>query len=319
MGGGPSPLPVDLLILGRGWTADFLISHIQSSKSDLSHAATTRDGRDGTIPFEFDPDDESDERYAVLPDASVVLITFPLRGTEQPGRIVRGYERTRPSSPSPPSKRTKWIFLGATSTWTLPGPTTPDSPWDRSNARAVAEQALLELKGVDAVVPCLAGLYGGSRQPRNFARRVAKDRDAVRERGSVHFIHGSDLARGLLVLIERGVDSGAKAKDGEDRGEREEGNGKKEGEGWKNLGGKRWIVTDLRCYDWWELLSAFDGFVNDGVEEGERLEYAKWVGELMVEEGVAVLPREPGLLGRVLDGRGWWEELGVWPVVGRLS
>ena len=40
--------------------------------------------------------------------------------------------------------------------------------------------------------------------------------------------------------------------------------------------------------------------------------------ELMREEGVRALPRGPEGLGRVLDGRAFWEAIGDVPVMGRV-
>lgn len=98
-----------------------------------------------------------------------------------------------------------------------------------------------------------------------------------------------------------------------------------DGKTWNQvLGGKRWIVTDLRCYDWWDLLAGWDEVAREGDQERgvkaeERVEYARWVGELMREDDVAVIPRDWEKLGRVLDGRDFWEALGIWPVAGTVS
>ena len=48
-------------------------------------------------------------------------------------------------------------------------------------------------------------------------------------------------------------------------------------------------------------------------------EYERWVVELMREEGVRALPREKEALGRVLDGRDFWEAIGSWPGEGRVT
>jgi len=78
-------------------------------------------------------------------------------------------------------------------------------------------------------------------------------------------------------------------KEGEERGEEETG-----------VGGRRWIVTDGRVYDWWEVVMVFG-------KERER----GWVGELMRERGVRGLPREGRELGRRLDGGAFWGAVGV--------
>jgi hypothetical protein len=92
-------------------------------------------------------------------------------------------------------------------------------------------------------------------------------------------IHGLDLARAILAVH---ADFGKAA-------------------------GQRWLLTDGRVYDWWDLASAW----SDGP--------AAWVRELMREEDVRVLPRNPELLGRVLDSRDFWDEFGLSPLKARLE
>ena len=97
---------VELLILGAGWTSGFLIPLLESS--EVSFAATSRDGREGTIPFNFDPSSGSAEQYKSLPDAKTVLITFPV--TENVKALVDGYNKTR----SDIGRDVNWIQLGST-------------------------------------------------------------------------------------------------------------------------------------------------------------------------------------------------------------
>lgn len=133
----------------------------------------------------------------------------------------------------------------------------------------------------------LAGLYGGAeRQPRGWVGRVARSKEEVRGKGGLHLIHGRDVARGIVAVHRC----------------------------FEGVGGKRWIVSDLRVYDWWELVLSWG---RGG--EGEGLQYEKWVLELMEEEGVRALPRDGERLGRRLDGRGFWKAVGGWPESGRLS
>ena len=160
--------------------------------------------------------------------------------------------------------------------------------------RAVAEDELLALLGDRACVLNLAGLYGGeSRQPRGWVGRVARTKEEVRGKGGVHLIHGGDVARGIVKVWE----------------------------GWEGVRGRRWIVCDLRVYDWWELILSWgrESVGGKGEGGGEGLQYEKWVLELMEEEGVRALPRDKEGLGRRLDGRGFWKAVGGWPESGRLS
>jgi len=103
---------VELLILGAGWTSGFLIPLLESS--GVSFAATSRDGREGTIPFNLDPSTKSVEQYKSLPDATTVLITFPV--IENVKALVDGYNRTRSGTGRGVS--VNWIQLGSTGSFT---------------------------------------------------------------------------------------------------------------------------------------------------------------------------------------------------------
>ena len=85
-------------------------------------------------------------------------------------------------------------------------------------------------------------------------------------------------------------------------------------------------MNDLRVYDWWDLIQDWGGAAEEnavetlgkeGAEEG--LHYRQWIRELMREEGVRALPRGAEGLGRVLDGRAFWEAIGDAPVMGRVG
>jgi len=108
----PTTIQVELLILGAGWTSGFLIPLLESS--GVSFAATSRDGREGTIPFNFNPSSKSVEQYKLLPDATTVLITFPVM--ENVKALVDGYNRTRSGIGRGVS--VNWIQLGSTGSFT---------------------------------------------------------------------------------------------------------------------------------------------------------------------------------------------------------
>jgi hypothetical protein len=78
----------------------------------------------------------------------------------------------------------------------------------------------------------------------------------------------------------------------------------------------------MRVYDWYDLIMSFsaltEGTEVSAEEQEEKLQFAKWVGELMVEEGIKALPRDMSLLGRKLDSRGFWQHHGLWPRHQRL-
>lgn len=311
----PAKEPLDILILGHGWTSrqhlvPLLIKHnnnndnTQTPHRRLTYAYTTRSGGEGSIAWTFDPDADDDkegeENYRRLPAAKTVLVTFPLKGAGPSGRLVRGYGRAHDGGDGDggggggDDNKTRWIQLGSTGIFTADGWNDSASPYDGNdpytpgggNQRAVAEDELLSVCGSDAVVMDLAGLYdGGTRRPREWVGRVMRSKEDVKKKGALHLAHGADVARGIVGLLMLGSWEGV------------------------GVGGRRWIVTDLRVYDWWDLAMSW----------GSEGEFRRWVVELMREEGVRALPREKGELGRVLDGRAFWEAISSWPGEGRVT
>lgn len=291
--------PVELLILGAGWTSQFLIPLLTSSS--ISYTATTTTGHISygtpTLAFRYGPTSNDTTPYTTLPPAKTVLITFPLKGAKQSKHLVALYRQVHGDA-------NDWIQLGSTGIFTAPLWNDHDAPYDKENPRAIAEDELLSLQGC---VLNLAGLYGGERDPRHWVVRVAKTKAEVKAKKALHMIHGVDVARAVIAVHGHFTP------------------------------GKRWLLTDLRVNDWWDLIQAWGPEIrenvmpkgNDKANDGEqsetetetqqqKLDYARWVGELMVEEDVRSLPRSADTLGRVLDSRAFWSEMGVWPVRGRL-
>jgi len=266
---------VDLLILGAGWTSGFLIPLLKSN--NLSFAATSRNGREGTIPFNFDPTSGDVEQYTSLPNAATVLVTFPI--VENAKALIDGYRETRAGIGG--DVDVNWIQLGSI------GSFTQTTGWvDRHThiepvPRSVQETELLN--HASATVLHLAGLWGGKRNPVDWVQRVAPNKSALAVKGSLHLIHGEDVARSILAA-HRNFDK---------------------------LAGQRWCLTDLRVYDWWEIISSWTPSPQDEVADKWRL----WVTQLMREEGVRALPRPMDQLGRRLDSREFWEVVGVLPEI----
>src|SRR4051794_34485315 len=76
--------------------------------------------------------------------------------------------------------------------------------------------------------------------------------------------------------------------------------------------GQRWLLSDMRIYDWWDLVSAWGNpSTPNGDDLGPRPE---WVQELMAEEGIRALPREPSHLGRALDSTEFWRTFNLSPL-----
>ena len=106
---------VDLLILGAGWTSDFLIPLLVQNA--ITFIATTRDGRTRmghqTLKFEFDPDAEDPSAYRVLPDAQTVLITFPIYKSGGSKTLTSLWREAHPDS------NAAFIQLGSSGIWNV--------------------------------------------------------------------------------------------------------------------------------------------------------------------------------------------------------
>lgn len=108
------------------------------------------------------------------------------------------------------------------------GPHHPQSPWFNRKSeidnvpRAIAENAFLDFNSnkdaVQTSVLCLAGLWGHGRSPRRYVGRIAPTKEQLSQLGSVHFIHGYDVALALLAMHEQ----------------------------WTKTAGQRWILTNER-------------------------------------------------------------------------
>ena len=133
-------------------------------------------------------------------------------------------------------------------------------------------------------------------------------------------IHGSDVARAILAAHAH----------------------------FDRAAGERWLLTDMRVYDWWDLCAAWGDENTKAEMEAHRCAagvgemkvdttaaagsvatetlprrtkgpHARWVRELMKEEGVRALPRAPEQLGRALDSTGFWNTFELEPVITRLE
>lgn len=288
MGGGDSN--VDFLILGAGWTSQFLIPLL--NEREIQYVATSRSGKEGTVKFEFDPESMDNGPFLALPSSRTVLITFPIYGLDGSKRLVQFYKETHPHA------NAQFIQLGSTGIYngdpTLTGAQWFDrhSSYDTENKRAIAEDELLSLSDTTPVTVLeLCGLWGGQRSPRNWVGRIAPSKEVLKGKGSLHLIHGLDVARGILAVHDQ-FDVAA---------------------------GSRWLLTDQRIYDVWDLVSAW----GDGGEAGRGKlptgPQPQWVRELMEEFNVRALPRSPDQFGKVLDSREFWNTFGLNPARARLE
>ncbi|KAI0696942.1 hypothetical protein BC835DRAFT_1271211 [Cytidiella melzeri] len=280
---------VDILILGAGWTSTFLIPLCLSRS--LSYAATSRPShpKPSTIPFEFDQNDTSpdaENQFKRLPDAKTVVITFPISVKGASERLVNCYQNTRMGGGE---MKTRWVQLGTTSVWdetSVGGDgavvwSDRHSPINKEHVRGAAEEELLALSPrTPTTVLNLSGLWGGSRKAKHFIGRVAPTRDALKSRGSLHMIHGEDVSRAILAVHDD----------------------------FDMATGQRWLLTDGRVHDWWDLAHAW----GRGPQPG-------WVQELMQEQGIRALPRSVEKLGKALDSQEFWNTFRIQPTMGRLE
>ncbi|KAI8588537.1 hypothetical protein BDZ88DRAFT_421352 [Geranomyces variabilis] len=266
-----SPEKVDLLILGLGWAGAYVAALLSSLH--IPFAATTTSGRDSTIKFAYDPESTDAEPFRTLPATKTLLITFPIRGEPALKKFLTLYAKTHANEAAP-----NYILFGSTRPYT-PSPqsgsvwvdrdSTPDPSIDAP--RQESEAALLAHGGC---VINLAGLYGGARDPRRWVSRVAPTHAALKEKGSLHLVHGKDVAQAVVAVAKAFTP------------------------------GQRWLLTDMRVYDWWDLASVWG--------EGDE---ARWALELMEETKCRALPRHAELLGRAVDSRAFWKQFGIVPLV----
>ena len=325
--------PVEILVLGAGWTSTFVKDICD--KNGLSYAGTSRSGRDSTIKFVFDPNSDDLGPYSVLPTAHTVVITFPITEKGAAKRLVTLYAETHGQIGNSVQERTRFIQLGTTSIWDvsvfhifvriisdrlikqgkrlkLDVPISPEHKWcDRhspviSTPRAEAEEELLSLSpSFPSTVFNLSGLWGGTRSPKNWVGKVAPSKEVLKDKvcnifynpflscrtallqGSLHLIHGEDIAR-AIVAVHNNFD---KAQ------------------------GQRWILSDGRVYDWWDLASAWGSAPTPSISsKDDHGPQASWVRELMDESDIRALPRNVEMLGRALDSRDFWKTFDLNPV-----
>jgi hypothetical protein len=143
-----------LLILGLGWAGEFLAELLDSQATDISYAATTRDGRNHTIPWSLGTD-PSNVNVSRLPIAQTVLVTFPVLDPNVMKALIDAYDRKAGGA-------SQWIILSSTRPFNAPGTNDRHSPLDRSQdpERIPAEDVVLARQGS---VLHLAGLWGKQR------------------------------------------------------------------------------------------------------------------------------------------------------------
>ncbi|PWN92494.1 hypothetical protein FA10DRAFT_240094 [Acaromyces ingoldii] len=301
---------VQLLILGSGWTGNFLLPLLDAQ--GISYAYTSRTGtrhrHAAQDPITFSTAaDESEGAGSItgldaMPSADNIVVVFPLRSPESATRLVEAYESAHPGGSA------RWIALGSSGAWGKGVHTSASPPSTPMSPRAESEAALLALDSSSSsssssnrrrtAVLNLTGLYDDEiRLPANFAKRVGDSKDKLAGKTSLHLIHGRDLARSVVALAQ----SSSTAP----------------------VWGKRWIVSDTHVYDWWQLMTTLAVPPQKAVVEHAD----EWVRELMEEHGIPSLPRpvseqasgSPRFLDRALNSDDFWHAINLRPSVGRCD
>lgn len=189
------PASVSILLLGSGWTSSFLIPPLEERQISFAQTRRSQTEDQRTIAFTVNEDTLDASACQHLPQARLVIVIFPLKkGLAK--RLIHAYEQGTSCRPA-------WLALGSTSAWSN-GVATSDTPITDSNERAMAEAELLDLATEQRRVAVLnlAGLYGGQRNPSNFAKRACDTLDKVKVKTSLHLIHGVDVARAIMAMWE---------------------------------------------------------------------------------------------------------------------
>jgi hypothetical protein len=138
-----------MLILGLGWTGQFLSSLLLSQ--NMNYAATTRDGRNHTISWSLNC---SQVDVSALPFAETVLVTFPVMQPECMSDLMDKYQEKHAKTP-------QWVLLSSTRPF-VGNPANRHTPLDKSKdtGRMGAEDVVIQRGGS---VMHLAGLWGDQR------------------------------------------------------------------------------------------------------------------------------------------------------------
>ncbi|KAJ1552381.1 hypothetical protein HK096_000396, partial [Nowakowskiella sp. JEL0078] len=266
-------MSVDILILGLGFTGEYIRD--EAFRVNKTVAATTTTGRDSTIQWKFDPA-APETSYRVLPITSNIVITFPILDASYTSLILRNYLSTHSAVPA-----ISVVLLGSTGVYSAPTGIVNRSGSILDSERVRGENGLLamiEENGVPVytAVLALAGLFDHvRRRPVDWVARVATSKEKLGNKGALNLVHGKDVGRAVVRLFDV--------------------------LGGNIVSGERWVLSDLRLYDWWAIALGSE-------KEGG------WVLELMSEKGVIVLPRD-GLekISRVIDAVETWVRLGITP------
>lgn len=119
---------VDILLLGSGWTSQFVIPLFE--EHSIKSAFTTRSSNPSLnsqskcysfkLPDEPLPDDDVESEQTVqeiqdacqvLPSAKMIVQVFPCKSRERVRNLVKAYHQSHPG------QRVDWVQLGSTGAW----------------------------------------------------------------------------------------------------------------------------------------------------------------------------------------------------------
>lgn len=296
---------VDVLLLGSGWTSSFLLPELHKRRVSLAYTNRSGVKPDSYAvpqhPIKWTCPDGSESRLQwrkalkLLPDARLVVVVFALKDSTAAKELVLNYEALVAERGN--DVRPRWCILGSTGNWG-PGIHTSSSPVTSPSPRSLSEDAVLAATARRAIILNLAGLYGGStRHPINWLSKVAGSQEKLAAKASLHLVHGDDVARAVIAVWQSVANNN---------------NGSGTHPSPASLWGRRWIVTDGRVYDWWQLATQLP------TPATTRKQYEEWVTDLRKEYGITSLPRPvadplvpsqqpPHFLERALSSTEFWD------------
>ncbi|KAJ1916985.1 hypothetical protein H4219_003456 [Mycoemilia scoparia] len=220
---------IELLILGQGFIGKYVSEYC--SQKGTSFESTTRDGRDNTVKWALPENDQKELCVDELPIATSILITFPVKDPVLLDHFVSEY--TKHCSVQDPQEQQQqqqqeiqWIYLGSTRGFTQIPSNHKTIPDKKADLQRLQSEEMLMTKHNGCVLN-LAGLWGGQREPKNWAQRF-KTADSIRRRISnrtLHLVHGQDVAQAIVDHLIPSFTPN-----------------------------KRWLLSDGRVYDMLEVI-----------------------------------------------------------------
>ena len=232
--------PCDVLCLGSGWTYTFLGPAAADAGLRVAYTSREAKAGAIPFRFDPESDDVEPFRTLPDAKTVVIIFPLYSKEAVKRlvGGYLSTRQGTQVGDVDTPLPTPRFLLLGSTGIWD-DGPTlqfaplsdgsvnasdeksapfqpTSKSVWkDRHSEvqpvpRAIAEDAFLSLNHPDNMlqkvrvptsVLCLCGLWGHGRSPRRFINLIAPTKERLKGLGSIHFVHGHDVARAILAMV----------------------------------------------------------------------------------------------------------------------